>query len=128
MDVFNLDGTPGLPGKAVRLISRGALNSLWGLAIAPPPFAGLSAAGNDPVLLVGNFGDGLLHPFDATTPGPGVGQLTDPDGERIQIDGLWALKVGNDGAGGKSNTVCFTAGSFGESHGLFGSPTTAADR
>ncbi len=42
------------------------------------------------------------------------------------IDGLWALKVGNGGAGGATNAVYFTAGPFGESHGLFGSLTTAA--
>ena len=125
VDVFNFDGSPGLPGKAVRLISHGVLDSPWGLAIAPPGFAGLSAPGGDPVLLVGNFGDGLIHAFDATTPGPGVGQLTDPDGEPIRIDGLWALKVGNGGMGGSSNTVYFTAGPFGESHGLFGSLATA---
>jgi hypothetical protein len=30
-------------------------------------------------LLVGNFGDGLINAFDATT-GSEVGQLQDPDG------------------------------------------------
>jgi uncharacterized protein (TIGR03118 family) len=125
VDVFNLDGSPALPGGAVRLVSRGPLDSPWGLAIAPQGFAGLSAANNDPVLLVGNFGDGLINAFDAATGSP-LGQLKDPDGEPIQIDGLWALRVGNDGAGGNSQTVYFTAGPFGESHGLFGSLTTAA--
>src|SRR5262245_11009020 len=43
VDVFNLDGTPGLPGVNVRLITRGPLDSPWGLAIAPLGFAGLSA-------------------------------------------------------------------------------------
>jgi hypothetical protein len=55
-----------------------------------------------------------------------LGQLTDPDGEPIAIDGLWALKVGNGGAGGASNTVYFTAGPFDERHGLFGSLSTVA--
>jgi hypothetical protein len=95
------------------------------LAIAPQGFAGLSAPDSDPVLLVGNFGDGLIHAFDATTGYP-LGQLRDPDGEPIQIDGLWALQVGNGGAGGAADAVYFTAGLFGESHGLFGSLTTAA--
>lgn len=36
------------------------------------------------------------------------------------------LKVGNGGQGGDANTVYFTAGLFDESHGLFGSLTTAA--
>jgi uncharacterized protein (TIGR03118 family) len=125
VDVFNLDGTPGLAGGEVRLISRGPLDSPWGLAIAPTGFAGLSAPNNDAVLLVGNFGDGRINAFDAST-GSLLGQLKDPDGEPIQIDGLWALKVGNGGAGGDANTVYFTAGLFDETHGLFGALTTAA--
>jgi uncharacterized protein (TIGR03118 family) len=125
VDVFNLDGTPGLPGNAMRLVTRGPLNSPWGLAIAPEGFAGLNAPTNEPVLLVGNFGDGFINAFDATTGSP-LGQLKDPDGEPIQIDGLWALKVGNGGAGGALDTVYFTAGPFQQSHGLFGSLTTAA--
>jgi uncharacterized protein (TIGR03118 family) len=125
VDVFNLNGGPGLPGPAVRLVSRGPLDSPWGLAIAPPGFAQLSAPGNDPVLLVANFGDGFVNAFDANTGSP-LGQLRDPDGEAIQIDGLWALKVGNGGNGGAADTVYFTAGPFEETHGLFGSLSTAA--
>jgi uncharacterized protein (TIGR03118 family) len=125
VDVFNLDGTAGLAAGAVRLISRGSLDSPWGLAIAPPGFAGLTAPSGAPVLLVGNFGDGLINAFDATTGTP-LGRLGDPDGEPIRIDGLWALKVGNGGAGGAANTVYFTAGLFGQSHGMFGSLTTVA--
>ncbi|MGO9959093.1 MAG: TIGR03118 family protein [Solirubrobacteraceae bacterium] len=125
VDVFNPDGSPGLPYGNVRLISRGPLDSPWGLAIAPQGFADLSAPSGDPVLLVGNFGTGLINAFDATTGYP-LGQLKDPDGEPIQIDGLWALKVGNGGSGGATDTVYFTAGLFGETHGVFGSLTTAA--
>ena len=125
VDVFNTDGTPGLAGNNVRLISGGPLDSPWGLAIAPVGFAGLSAAGGDPVLVAGNFGNGKIHAFDANNGTP-LGALKDPDGEPIQIDGLWALKVGNGGAGGAINTVYFTAGPFGETHGIFGSLSTAA--
>jgi uncharacterized protein (TIGR03118 family) len=125
VDVYNLDGTPGLPGGQVRLISRGALDSPWGLAITPAGFAGLSAPGGDPVLLVGNFGNGRVHAYDATN-GTWLGQLKDPDGEPIAIDGLWALRVGNGGNGGLAGTVYFSAGPFGETHGIFGSLTTAA--
>jgi uncharacterized protein (TIGR03118 family) len=120
VDVFNLDGTPGLAGGNERLVSRGALNSPWGLAIAPASFGSL--AGD---LLVGNFGDGFINVYDPTT-GASQGQLTDPDGEPIQIDGLWALKVGNGANGGSANDVYFTAGLFGETHGLFGSLTSVA--
>jgi uncharacterized protein (TIGR03118 family) len=125
VDVFNLNGTPGLKGGSRRLISRGPLDSPWGLAIAPAGFAGLSTLSSPPVLLVGNFGDGLINAFDATN-GSRLGQLRDPDGEPIQIDGLWALRVGNGGFGGLTNTVYFTAGTFGETHGLFGSLATVA--
>jgi uncharacterized protein (TIGR03118 family) len=125
VDVFNLDGTPGLIHGQMRLISGGVLDSPWGLAIAPAGFAGLAAPNGDPVLLVGNFGDGFINAFDATTGSP-MGQLKDPDGEPIHIDGLWALKVGNGAHGGAADTVYFTAGSFGETHGLFGSLSTVA--
>jgi hypothetical protein len=60
------------------------------------------------VLLVGNFGDGRINAFDAST-GDVLTQLKDPDGEPIQINGLWALKVG---VGGDANAVYFTAGLF----------------
>ena len=124
VDVFNLDGTPGGPKGASRLISRGQLDSPWGLAIAPVGFAGISAPGSDQVLLVGNFGNGQVNAYDAST-GSFLGGLRDPDGETISIDGLWALRVGNGGNGGATNTVYFTAGLLGERHGLFGSLTTA---
>jgi uncharacterized protein (TIGR03118 family) len=115
VDVFNLDGTPGLAGGAERLVSRGALDSPWGLALAPSSFGSL--AGD---LLVGNFGNGRINVYDPAT-GDFLGGLKDPDGEPIQINGLWALKVGNGKAGGDANTVYFTAGIFDETHGLFGS-------
>src|SRR3954447_1992677 len=120
IDVFNLDGTPGLAGGKERLVSRGPLNSPWGLALAPSSFGALSGD-----LLVGNFGSGLIDVFNPTT-GEFLGNLKDPDGEPIQIDGLWALKVGNGGNGGNANTVYFTAGLFDETHGLFGSLTPVA--
>jgi uncharacterized protein (TIGR03118 family) len=115
VDVYNPDGTPGLANGNARLVSRGALDSPWGLAIAPASFGSL--AGD---LLVGNFGDGFVNVFNPTT-GEALGQLNDPDGEPIQIDGLWALKVGNGGNGGDAGEVYFTAGLFDETHGLFGS-------
>jgi uncharacterized protein (TIGR03118 family) len=120
IDVFNLDGTPGLAGGKERLASRGQLDSPWGLALAPSSFGNLSGD-----LLVGNFGSGFIDVLNPTT-GMFLGNLKDADGEAIHIDGLWALKVGNGGAGGNTNTVYFTAGLFGETHGLFGSLTPVA--
>ena len=120
VDVFNLDGTPGLPDGTARLVSRGPLDSPWGLALAPASFGPL--AGD---LLVGNFKSGFIDVFNPTT-GQFLGTLNDPDGEPIQIDRLWTLKVGNGGNGGDANTVYFTAGIFDETHGLFGSLTPVA--
>jgi uncharacterized protein (TIGR03118 family) len=120
VDVFNLDGTPGLANGQERLVTRTHLDSPWGLAIAPSSFGSLSGD-----LLVGNFKSGLIDVFNPTT-GTFLGNLKDPDGEPIQIDGLWALKVGNGKAGGDSNSVYFTAGTFDETHGLFGSLSPVA--
>ena len=120
IDVFNLDGTPGLPGGKERLVSRGTLDSPWGLAIAPPSFGNVA---ND--LLVGNFKIGFIDIYNPAT-GQFEGLLNDPNGEPINIDHLWALKVGNGGAGGDANTVYFTAGLDNEMHGLFGSLKPAA--
>jgi len=120
IDVFNLDGTPGLPNGTARLVTRDHLDSPWGLALAPSSFGTLSGD-----LLVGNFKSGFIDVFNPTT-GQFLGNLKDPDGEPIQIDHLWALKVGNGGAGGDASTVYFTAGLDNETHGLFGSLTAVA--
>jgi hypothetical protein len=113
--VYNLDGSGGH-----RLISRGDLNSPWGLAIAPSSFGKFSGD-----LLVGNFGDGHINVYDSQS-GKDLGQLKDPDGEPIQIDGLWALKVGNGKGGGDTDKIYFTAGIDHEQHGLFGSLSPVA--
>jgi uncharacterized protein (TIGR03118 family) len=120
VDVFNLDGTPGLPGGKERLVSRGALDSPWGLAIAPSSFGTVA---ND--LLVGNQQSGFIDIYNPAT-GKFHGQLKDAGGEPIHIDHLWSLKVGNNNGGGNANTVYFTAGIDNEEHGLFGSLTPVA--
>ena len=97
-----------------RLVSQGALDSPWGLAIAP---AGFGDVGGD--LLVGNFGDGLIHAYDLTT-GAFKETLQDANGNPLAIDGLWGLAFGNGGNAGPTSTLYFTAGPGGESHGLFG--------
>ena len=38
----------------------------------------------------------------------------------VVIDGLWAISPGNDGSGGSSHLLYFTAGPNDEAHGLFG--------
>ena len=106
------------------LVSTGTLNAPWGLAIAPPSFGTFANA-----LLVGNFGDGKINAFDATTGNP-LGTLQDPAGNPIINLGLWALEFGTNAAGNYSTTLYFTAGIPGsgviQSHGLFGAITTTA--
>jgi uncharacterized protein (TIGR03118 family) len=114
VDVFDTDGH-----LVRRLAQHGQLNAPWGLAIAPATFGKFAGA-----LLVGNFGDGRINAYDPTT-GKYIGVLRD-DQNRVEIDGLWALRTGPGG------TITFSAGPADESHGLVGSigaaPTTwAAD-
>jgi len=97
-----------------RVGTQGALNSPWGMAVAPSSFGGI--AGD---LLVGNFGDGHINIFNQTTD-TFLGQLMGTNGRPIAIDGLWGLIAGNDGSAGNSNEIYFTAGPGDESHGLFG--------
>ena len=110
VDVFDLQGN-----LIRRLATRGALNSPWGLAIAPSSFGHFH---DD--LLVGNFGDGRISGFDLNT-GTFRGQLGNGQGGVIQINGLWGLRVGNGGRGGDPNSVYFAAGINDEADGLFGS-------
>ncbi len=114
VDIFDTSGN-----FVRRLISQGALNSPWGLALAPTNFGTFSGA-----LLVGNFGNGKINAFDPAT-GTQLGTLQDPTGSPINIQGLWGLTFGNGGSGGDTRTLYFAAGIAGtnsiEDHGLFGS-------
>jgi uncharacterized protein (TIGR03118 family) len=96
-----------------RLVSQGALDAPWGLALAPRHFGAFSRD-----LLVGNFGDGKINAYDQRT-GAFRGTLNNRDGKPITIDGLWALRFGN-GVIGTPQTLLFTAGIADEEHGLFG--------
>jgi uncharacterized protein (TIGR03118 family) len=112
VDVFDLAGN-----KIKRLISHGALNSPWGLELAPEHFGKFSGD-----LLVGNFGDGHINAYNISS-GAARGHMLRPNGGTLEIDGLWGLHFGNGGAAGPSNTLLFTSGPDDESHGLFGSLT-----
>jgi uncharacterized protein (TIGR03118 family) len=96
-----------------RLVTRGALNSPWGLALAPRSFGRF---GGD--LLVGNFGNGLINVYNPTN-GASLGRLRQPNGLPIDIDGLWGLMFGNGNAA-KTGQLIFSAGPSEESHGLLG--------
>jgi uncharacterized protein (TIGR03118 family) len=95
-----------------RFASRGALNSPWGIAMAPKGFGG--AAGD---MLIGNFGDGKINVYSQK--GAFLGPMKNAMGNPIRIDGLWALEFGN-GIIGTPKTLLFTAGPNDEQHGLFG--------
>lgn len=100
-----------------RFASNGPLNAPWAVTQAPATFGQF---GGD--ILVGNFGDGTINAFDPTT-GDLVGTLKDSQGNPLVNEGLWGLRFGNGGAGGKTNTLYFAAGIADEQHGLFGSIT-----
>jgi uncharacterized protein (TIGR03118 family) len=110
VDTYDLNGN-----FIQRLVTGGALNAPWGLAIAPAGFLDLGGA-----LLVGNFGDGRINAYDPLT-GTFIRALADTSGTPISIDGLWALRFGNGGNGGLSGVLYFTAGPDDETNGLFGS-------
>lgn len=118
VDEFSLDGH-----LLDRVASRGALNSPWGLAIAPTSFG--EFAGD---LLVGNFGDGTINVFNPKHD-RFLGKLLDDHGAPIVIGDLWTLTPGNGGTAGDPNKIYFTAGVQDEAHGLFGSlsPTPESD-
>jgi uncharacterized protein (TIGR03118 family) len=115
VDVYGTDGR-----LLRRLASGGPLNAPWGVTIAPAHFGAFGGA-----VLVGNFGDGKINAFDATS-GAFLGTLTDAAGHPLVNDHLWALTVGNGGAGGDPNSVYLAAGIQNEAHGLFARLTPAA--
>jgi len=71
-----------------RLVTRGALSSPWGLALAPSGFGQFSGD-----LLVGNLGNGHINVYSPAT-GTHLGQLRRANGRPIVIDGLWGLRFG----------------------------------
>ncbi len=114
LDVFDMDGN-----FRRRLISGGRLNSPWGMAMAPYTFGRFGGA-----LLVGNFGNGRINAYEPFS-GRFLGRIEGAHDSNLVVQGLWALKFGNGGAGGDPNVLYFTAGIPGpqgalEDHGLFG--------
>jgi len=113
IDIFTTDGF-----KVERLASRGALNSPWGITVAPASFGRFAGQ-----LLVGDFGDGRINGIGRFD-GDFLGQLRGESGHAITIDGLWGLTAGTASTGGTS-TVLFSAGINGEADGLLGSINAA---
>ena len=98
-----------------RVASHGALDSPWGLALAPASYGPLAGT-----LLVGNFGDGHINAYGLHHHRGHVGQLDDTTGAPLVIDGLWAIMFGPGTTGEATDQLFFTAGLGGEAHGLYG--------
>src|SRR5439155_16344303 len=103
-----------------RFVSRGQLNSPWGMAWAP--FEGFGGFNN--ALFVGNFGDGTVNAFDFDS-GEFLGAIRDASNGLVQIPGIWALQFGLGVAAASSSRLFFTAGIDDEKHGLFGTLTVS---
>lgn len=107
--VFDATGT-----LITHLVSQGALNAPWGIALAPSNFGPLSGA-----LLVGNFGDGAINAYNPTT-GASMGPLMLMSGQQLFIPGLWSLQFGNGINGQPTNTLFYTAGPNAQTAGVYG--------
>jgi len=117
-------GTP-LPGGVVsefdangnfikRIATGGPLSAPWGIVLAPSNFGSFS---ND--LLIGNFGNGEILAYDATSD-LFLGTLNGTNGQPLVNDHLWALETRAVGSGFDPNAVYFSAGINNEADGLFG--------
>jgi uncharacterized protein (TIGR03118 family) len=114
VDVFDTDGH-----LLRRLASGGPLNSPWAVARASYAFGRFSGD-----ILVGNFGNGRINVFDER--GRFIDELDGPNGKALVVDGLWTLTLGG-GRKSSSDTLYFTAGPNGETHGVFGTITPLPD-
>jgi uncharacterized protein (TIGR03118 family) len=111
VDIFKTDGS-----FVERFVSRGPLNSPWGIEKAPEGFG----QGKNSIL-IGNFGDGKINVFDEVER-EFLGELKAKGGDwPIKIDGLWGITFPDERIPGDDpNKLYFTAGPDDESHGLFG--------
>jgi uncharacterized protein (TIGR03118 family) len=120
VDVFNARG------RLLQRLEHGDwFNAPWGVVWAIPNFGEFSNT-----ILVGNFRGGNISAFNPVT-GKFIGNMLNPDGTTLNIDGLWALRFGNsDGSkdangnlisnAGSALTLFFTAGPDLEVNGLLG--------
>ena len=115
VDVFNSHG------RLLQRLEHGSwMNAPWGVVWATPGFGEFSNT-----ILVGQFRGGTIAAFNPVT-GRFLGNVLRPDGTTLTIDGLWALRFGNDGIAGPATTLFFTAGPDGEKDGLLGILTPVA--
>jgi uncharacterized protein (TIGR03118 family) len=109
VDVFSPNGD-----LLQRFASAGRLDSPWAVALAPTSFG--VAGGN---ILVGNFGNGRINEFDASS-GKFLGQLRSSSGSPLTIPDLWGLRFPTGSLNAVPNALYFTAGINHEADGLFG--------
>ncbi|QRR08188.1 TIGR03118 family protein [Burkholderia sp. MS455] len=109
IDVFSPSGQ-----FVQRFASGEPLNAPWGMALAPADFGRFSNT-----VLIGNFGDGMIHAFDATS-GMLRGTLQQLDGKAIVEPGLWGIAFGNGLNNQPVNTLFFAAGPNDEADGVYG--------
>jgi uncharacterized protein (TIGR03118 family) len=100
-----------------RIATGGPLSAPWGITLAPSNFGSFS---ND--LLIGNFGNGEILAYDATTD-MFLGTLDGANGQPLDNPFLWALETRTGGANDNTNAVYFTAGIDNQQDGLFGEIT-----
>jgi len=139
VSVFKTDGTFGR-----RFASQGSLNIPWGVTMAPAGFLqdkdlnndendnggyGIKSSAisnplsqenhslNEPVILIGNFGDGRINVFDLNAKFLGQLQIHK---HTLVIDGLWALSFPPSSANIEPGRLYFTAGPDNEQDGVFG--------
>jgi uncharacterized protein (TIGR03118 family) len=92
----------------------GALNSPWGVALAPAGFGTFAK-----MLLIGNFGDGVINGYDPSS-GKFVGSVNDSNGKALANPGLWGIAFGNGASNQPVNTLYFAAGISAQTAGLYG--------
>jgi uncharacterized protein (TIGR03118 family) len=109
VDVFDTEGN-----FRQRFASGGPLNAPWGMTLAPSNFGPFSNA-----VLIGNFGDGMIHAFDQSS-GVFMGTLNTANGAASVQPGLWGIAFGNGLDNQPTNTLFFAAGPNDEANGVYG--------
>jgi uncharacterized protein (TIGR03118 family) len=108
-------------GRRIQHLQHGPwMNAPWGVVWATQHFGEFTNT-----ILIGQFRGGTVAAFNPVT-GRFLGNMLNPDGSTLNIDGLWALRFGNSGAAGPGTTLFFTAGPGHEVNGLFGTLTPVA--
>ncbi len=98
-----------------RFAKEGLLNAPWGVAEVPTSF--FSGNGAQPVILIGNFGDGKINAYSPD--GKFISQLK-VNNKVVAIDGLWEITLPPAASTIDKNRLYFTAGPNDERDGLFG--------